>query len=83
MKKIVSLFIIFLIVGSSFVVISSLPQAFGASSGIIYQAPVYIDNTQSSATPSPFQQMVKIPIFTFSSYIFDNNTSANFEFYCA
>ncbi len=82
MRKTMSLFLIFLIIGTSFVVVSSLPQASGsAPSGIIYQVPINIDNTQTSATPNPFQQMVNISISTFSSYIYDNNTSANFEFY--
>jgi len=68
--------------------LSSMPffiakSANAAPSGIIYQAPITIDNNQSSATSNPFQQMIKIPISQFSSYIFDNNTSANFEFYYA
>jgi hypothetical protein len=66
--------------------LSSMPffisnTANAAPSGIIYQAPITITNSQSSATPNPFEQMIKIPISQFSSYIFDNNTSANFEFY--
>ena len=57
--------------------------ANAAPTNIIYQVPITIDNTQSTATPNPFQQMIKIPISTFSSYLYDNNTSANFEFYYA
>jgi hypothetical protein len=56
--------------------------ASASPSGILYQVPVYINNTQSVATGS-FQQMVKIPISAFSNYIYDNNTTANFEFYYA
>ena len=68
--------------------LSSMPllgnqPAQAAPPSIIYQAPITIDNTQSTATPNPFQQMIKIPISQFSSYIYDNNTSANFEFYYA
>jgi len=81
LKKFINILIVILILFESFTII--LPTSSGAPTGIIYQVPVYINNTQSSATPGPFQQMVKIPISTFSSYLYDNNTTANFEFYYA
>jgi len=82
-KKLINILIVILILFESFTIISPNMTSSGAPAGIIYQVPVYINNTQSSATPGPFQQMVKIPIFQFSSYLFDNNTTANFEFYYA
>ena len=76
--KILILAVILLL--TSIPLLASQP-ANAAPSGIIYQAPITITNSQSTATPNPFQQMIKIPISTFSSYLYDNNTSANFEFY--
>ena len=42
--------------------------------------PLYINNTQSIATPSPYQQLINITTSSFSPYLHFNNTSANFEF---
>ena len=50
-------------------------------SGITYYANVVITNSQSSATPSPFQQEVQIPESDYSNYISYNGVSANFEFF--
>ena len=77
----ISLLVAILLLSSMPLLASQPAQA--APPNIIYQAPITIDNTQSSATPNPFQQMVKIPISQFSTYIYDNNVSANFEFYYA
>ena len=50
-------------------------------SGIAYYANVVITNSQSSATPAPFQQEVQIPESDYSNYISYNGVSANFEFF--
>ncbi|MFP3278426.1 MAG: hypothetical protein RXO43_02595 [Candidatus Micrarchaeota archaeon] len=52
-------------------------------SGIQYYVAVNITNSQSSATPSPFQQMINITESSFSSYIAYNNNFANFEYFYA
>ena len=52
-------------------------------SGIQYYAAVNITNSQSSATPSPFQQMINITESTFGNYIVYNNNLANFEYFYA
>jgi YVTN family beta-propeller protein len=81
-KRIENILVAILLLSTAFAGIDfSSISANGAPVGIVYQVPVYIYNTQSVATPGPFQQMVKIPISTFSNYIYDNNASANFEFY--
>jgi len=52
-------------------------------SGIIEYVPITLTNSQSSATPAPFQQMINITESTFSSYINYNNNFANFEYFYA
>jgi len=52
-------------------------------SGIQYYAAVNITNSQTTATPSPFQQMINITESSFSSYIAYNNNFANFEYFYA
>jgi len=52
-------------------------------SGIVAYVPITLTNSQSSATPSPFQQMINITESTFSSYIAYNNNFANFEYFYA
>ena len=52
-------------------------------SGIQYYVAVNITNSQATATPSPFQQMINITESTFSSYIAYNNNFANFEYFYA
>ena len=52
-------------------------------SGIQYYVTVNITNSQSSATPSPFQQMINITESTFGNYIAYNNNFANFEYFYA
>ncbi|MGC8585882.1 MAG: DUF2341 domain-containing protein, partial [Thermoplasmata archaeon] len=80
MHKYINILLIILLITSAIPILSTTASA--SPSGILYQVPVYINNTQSVAT-GPFQQMVKIPISAFSNYIYDNNTTANFEFYYA
>ncbi|MGC8568019.1 MAG: InlB B-repeat-containing protein, partial [Candidatus Micrarchaeia archaeon] len=52
-------------------------------SGISYYVPITITNSQSSATPAPFQQLLNITESSFSSYIAYNNNLANFEYFYA
>jgi len=52
-------------------------------SGIQYYVAVNITNSQTTATPSPFQQMINITESSFSSYITYNNNFANFEYFYA
>ena len=52
-------------------------------SGIQYYVPINLTNSQSTATASPFQQMVNITESTYSSYIAYNNNLANFEYFYA
>jgi len=49
--------------------------------GIQAYVPVNITNSQTSATPSPFQQMINITESTFGNYIAYNNNFANFEYF--
>ena len=53
---------------------------YSASPSIIYQAPITIYNTQSSATPSPFQLMIQLNESTYKPYISYTTSTANFEF---
>ncbi|MGC8662717.1 MAG: DUF2341 domain-containing protein, partial [Candidatus Micrarchaeia archaeon] len=50
------------------------------TNSIIEYEPITITNSQSTATPAPFQQMVNITESNFSSYIAYNNNFANFEY---
>ena len=50
-------------------------------SGIQSYVPINLTNSQSTATASPFQQMVNITESTYSSYIAYNNNLANFEYF--
>jgi len=63
---------------------SSIPffsgQVSAAHSSIIYQAPITITNTQTTATPNPFQQMIRLNESTYKGHIHYNGSSANFEF---
>ena len=49
--------------------------------GINYYVPVNITNSQTSATPNPFQQMVTVNALNYTSYINYNNNFANFEYF--
>jgi len=63
---------------------SSIPffsgQVSAASTSIIYRAPITIYNTQSSATPNPFQQMIQLNESIYKPYIYYTASTANFEF---
>jgi len=50
-------------------------------SGIVAYVPITITNSQSSATPSPFQQMISITESNYANYIAYNGKIANFEFF--
>ena len=50
-------------------------------SGIQYYVPINITNSQSTATPAPFQQMINITESSFSNYIAYNGNLANFEIF--
>ncbi len=60
---------------------SSSSSSFALPSGVTYYANVVITNSQSTATPAPFQQEVQIPESDYSNYISYNGVSANFEFF--
>ncbi len=50
-------------------------------SGATYYVPITLTNSQSTATPSPFQQMVNITEnSTIDNYLTYNGNSANFEY---
>ena len=50
-------------------------------SGIVAYVPIILSNSQSSATPSPFQQMIQINEGNYANYIAYNGKIANFEFF--
>ena len=54
---------------------SSLP------SGITEYVPITLQNTQTSSTPAPFQQMIQISEGNYASYIAYNGNFGNFEFF--
>ena len=58
---------------------ATTPSAF--PSGIQYYVPINLTNSQSTATASPFQQMVNITESTYSSYIAYSVSTANFEYF--
>ncbi|MCL4381839.1 hypothetical protein M1614_02570, partial [Candidatus Marsarchaeota archaeon] len=60
---------------SNSVVTVSLPP-----SGITYYVPITLTNSQSSNTPSPFQQMVNISESEYPNYLTYNSNFANFEY---
>jgi hypothetical protein len=55
-------------------------QANAAPPNIRFQFPITITNNQSTATPNPYQQMIKLNESIYSNYIHYNQSSANFEF---
>ncbi len=61
---------------SNSVVTVSLPP-----SSVTYYVPITLTNSQSTATPAPFQQMVNISESAYSSYLTYNGNFANFEFF--
>ena len=50
-------------------------------SGIQYYVPINLTNSQSTATASPFQQMINITESTYSTYLTYNKSSANIEYF--
>ena len=52
-------------------------------SGIQYYVAVNITNSQTTATPSPFQQMITVNALNYTSYMTYNNNFANFEYFYA
>ena len=58
---------------------ATTPSAF--PSGIQYYVPINLTNSQSTATASPFQQMINITESTYSSYIAYSGSTANFELF--
>ncbi len=52
-------------------------------SGIQYYVHINITNSQTSSTPSPFQQMVNITESNYAQYITYNSNFANFEYFYA
>ena len=50
------------------------------SSQIKEYYPLYINNTQSIATPSPYQQLINLTTSSFTPYLNYNGSIANFEF---
>jgi uncharacterized protein YdbL (DUF1318 family) len=64
----------------SFLLLGSL-KAVTPPSGILYYVPITIQNTQTSATPNPFQQMIQVNVSKYSAYMVYNNSFANFEFF--
>jgi hypothetical protein len=51
----------------------------GPPSGVLYYVPITLNNTQSSATPSNFQQMLNINFSAYSAYI--NSACSNIGFF--
>jgi len=78
MSKLKILLLVAILLLSSMPLLSIPAQA--APPSIIYQAPITIDNTQSTATPNPFQQMIQLSESTYKSYITYTGSTANFEF---
>ena len=88
LSKIFSFFLIFLFVSSIFVGVNFISNnAKGDNiiipSGILYYVPITITNSQSIATPNPYQQMIQFNISQYSSYLIYNYSFANFEFFYA
>ena len=69
----------------AFLILFFVSVSFAASptipSGINYYVPVNITNSQTSATPNPFQQMITVNALNYTSYINYNNNFANFEYF--
>jgi len=60
---------------------ATFSQPTSIPSGIVAYVPITITNSQSSATPSPFQQMIQINEGNYANYIAYNGNIANFEFF--
>ena len=60
---------------------ATFSQPTSTPSGIVAYVPITLTNSQSSATPSPFQQMIQINEGNYANYIAYNGNIANFEFF--
>jgi len=60
---------------------ATFSQSTPKPSGIVAYVPITLTNSQSSATPSPFQQMIQINEGNYANYIAYNGNIGNFEFY--
>ncbi|MFP3289583.1 MAG: hypothetical protein RXO35_04125 [Candidatus Micrarchaeota archaeon] len=60
---------------------ATFSQPTSIPSGIAAYVPITLTNSQSSATPSPFQQMIQINEGNYANYIAYNGNIANFEFF--
>jgi hypothetical protein len=60
---------------------ATFSQPTSIPSGIVAYVPITLSNSQSSATPSPFQQMIQINEGNYANYIAYNGNIANFEFF--
>ena len=60
---------------------ATFSQPTSIPSGIVAYVPITLSNSQSSATPSPFQQMIQINEGNYANYITYNGNIANFEFF--
>jgi len=60
---------------------ATFSQPTSIPSGIVAYVPITLTNSQSSATPSPFQQMIQINEGNYANYIAYNSNIANFEFF--
>ena len=52
-------------------------------SGITSYVPINLTNSQTAATPAPFQQIIAINSLNYTSYITYNSNFANFEYFYA
>ncbi len=57
------------------------PPPTTVPSGIVAYVPITITNSQSTATPAPFQQMIQFSESSYSNYLTYNGNIANFEFF--
>ncbi len=57
------------------------PKPSTVPSGILTYVPITITNSQTAATPAPFQQMVQFSESSYSNYLTYNGNIANFEFF--
>ena len=76
MRKIKVLVILFILMATSFSIL--VPSVVHASSPVDY-VPVTLTNSQTTATPANFQQLLKIDWSTYSSYL--NSNVSNVRFY--
>ena len=83
--KLLKIFIFFVAL-PAMLILTFLPEAFATTpssipSGIQYYVPINLTNSQTTATPAPFQQMINITESTYSSYIAYSGSTANFEYF--